>query len=65
MSEAEEEKKDDTQKKGKKGAKEPKAAKEVSAMQKGDYTIHLLLQKGKDLDIPAEETMNIMVEVQV
>ena len=64
MSEAEEEKKDDTQKKGKKG-KEPKAAKEVSAMQKGDYTIHLLLQKGKDLDIPAEETMNIMVEVQV
>ena len=64
MSEAEEEKKDDAPK-GKKGAKAPKAAKEVSAMQKGDYTIHLLLQKGKDLDIPAEEVMNIMVEVQV
>ena len=59
----EEEKKDDAPK-GKKGAK-PKAAKEVSAMQKGDYTIHLLLQKAKDLDIPAEETMNVMVEVQV
>ena len=41
MSEAEEEKKDAP--KSKKGAKEPKPAKEVSAMQKGDYTIHLLL----------------------
>ena len=63
MTESEEEKKADAPK-GKKG-KEPKAAKEVSAMPKGDYTIHLLLQKGKDLDIPAEETMNVLVEVQV
>ena len=50
---------------GKKEAAAPKEAKEVSQMKPGDYTIHLLIQKAKDLHISEEETVNVIVEVEV
>ena len=60
----EENKAEPAQDKGKKG-KAPKEAKEVSQMKPGDYTLHLLIQKAKDLEIDAEDVMNVVVEVEV
>ena len=34
-------------------------------MKPGDYTIHLLIQKAKDLNISEEETINVIVEAEV
>ena len=63
MTEAEESKEPaDT---GKKAAKPGKAPKEVSQMKAGDYTVHLLIQKAKDLEIDAEAVMNVLVEVNI
>ena len=59
----EEQKGEDQNKKSGKKQKEPKAAKEVSSMQAGDYTLHLLIQKAKDLDIDSEDAMNVVCEV--
>lgn len=42
-----------------------KAGKEVSSIKPGDYTIHLLIQKSKDLAIDAEDAMNVVCEVTV
>lgn len=61
----EEKKEPDTAKKGKKAPKAAKAAKEVSQMKAGDYTVHLLIQKAKDLEIDAEDVMDIICEVTV
>ena len=64
MSDAEGEKKDQ---KTKKQPKE-KEAKEVSQMKPGDYTLHLLIQKCKDLDFGEDaeaDTANIVCEVMV
>ena len=61
----EEEKKDEQ--KTKKQPKE-KEAKEVSQMNPGDYTLHLLIQKCKDLDFGEDaeaDTANIVCEIQV
>ena len=52
------------QKKGKKQVA-AKAPKEVSQMKPGDYTLHLLIQKAKDLDIDDEDAMNVLCEVTV
>ena len=41
------------------------SGKEVSQMKPGDYTIHLLIQKAKDLNISEEGTINVIVEVEV
>lgn len=59
----EEQKGDDQKSEGKKG--QAKAPKEVSKMNAGDYTLHLLIQKAKDLDIPGDEDKNVNVEVTV
>ena len=49
---------------GKKKKQKPeKQAKEVSQMKPGDYTLHLLIQKAKDLDIDPEDAMNVICEV--
>ena len=64
MTEAEEVKADQPEKKGKK-VREQKAAKEVSQMKAGDYTLHLLIQKAKDLEIDCEDVMNVVCEVTV
>ena len=45
--------------KGKKGAKPKGPAKEVSAMQKGDYTVHLLLQKTRGQCLVWQVTGNL------
>jgi len=34
-------------------------------MKPGDYTLHLLIQKAKDLEIDDEDVMNVVVEVEV
>lgn len=34
-------------------------------MKAGDYTVHFLIQKAKDLEIDAESVMNVIVEVEV
>ena len=34
-------------------------------MKPGDYTLHLLIQKAKDLDIDDEDAMNVLCEVTV
>lgn len=34
-------------------------------MKPGDYTIHLLIQKAKDLEIDEEDVLNVVCEVQV
>jgi len=55
------------QKTGKKAAA-PKEAKEVSQMKPGDYTLHLLIQKAKDLDFGEDdgaETANVTCEIAV
>ena len=66
MADAAEEQKGEDKKSGKK-VKEPKAAKEVSQMKAGDYTLHLLIQKAKDLDFgeDCESTMDVIAEVSV
>ena len=46
-------------------AKESKAPKEVSQMKAGDYTVHFLIQKAKDLEIDEEAVMNVLCEVTV
>jgi len=61
MAEDAEEKKGDNTK-GKKGAT---VVKEVTSMKPGDYTIHLLIQKAKDLEIDDEDVLNVVVEVEV
>ena len=48
-----------------KSVKVAKAPKEVSAMQAGDYTVHFLIQKAKDLEIEAESVMNVLTSVEV
>ena len=45
--------------------KATKAPKEVSQMKAGDYTVHFLIQKAKDLEIDDESVMNVICEVQV
>ena len=48
------------------GAKAPaKVGKEVGSMKPGDYTIHLLIQKSKDLEIDAADPINVVCEVTV
>jgi len=42
-----------------------KAGKEVGSIKPGDYTVHLLIQKAKDLEIDAEDAMNVVCEVTV
>lgn len=59
MAEPEEQKGAANQDKKSKKNKEPKATKEVSSMQAGDYTLHLLIQKAKDLEIDSEDAMNV------
>ena len=39
--------------------------KEVSQMKAGDYTLHLLIQKAKDLEIDCEDVMNVVCEITV
>lgn len=34
-------------------------------MNPGDYTIHLFFQKAKDLEIDAEDAINVNIEVEV
>ena len=58
---AEEEKKEES----KRPVAEEKAAKEVSQIKPGDYTVHLLIQKAKDLEIDADDVMNVVCEVTV
>ena len=50
---------------GKKAAQLDEAPKEVSQMKAGDYTVHLLIQKAKDLQIDAEAFENVFVEVSI
>ena len=59
----EEQKKDDKKKAG----KEAKAPKEVSSMKPGDYTLHLLVQKVKDIDFGEDDDSDnkVVVEVEV
>ena len=64
MTEEEKKGEGDQPKSGKK-QKPAKAAKEVNQMTAGDYTLHLLIQKAKDLDIAEEDTSNVVCEVQV
>jgi len=40
-----------------KAQKAVKAPKEVSQMKAGDYTVHFLIQKAKDLEIDPEDVM--------
>ena len=42
-----------------------KASKDVIQIKPGDYTVHLLLQKAKDLSIDADDAMNVVCEVTV
>ena len=57
---------EEVQKKGK-APKAPKADKEGSAMKPGDYTLHLLIQKAKDLDFGEGdgESTSVVCEVNV
>ena len=48
-----------------KSAKPGQAPKEASQMKAGDYTVHLLIQKAKDLEIDAKTFMNVFVEVSI
>ena len=34
-------------------------------MKPGDYTLHLLFQKAKDLEIDSEQAMDVVIEVEV
>ena len=58
----EEENKGDAAKKSGKGKSGPK---ETAQMKPGDYTLHLLIQKAKDLEIDDEDSINVVVEVEV
>ena len=41
------------------------AKKEVAQMKAGDYTLHLLLQKAKDIAVADENAINVVIEVEV
>ena len=58
----EEEKKDAPQESGDAGGK---AEKKVGKIKPGDYTVHLLLQKGKEFAIEESETKDIFVQVEI
>ena len=62
---SEEEKKGEPAASGDTSTAPAKAPKEVSSIKPGDYTVHLLLQKAKDLAIDSEEALNVVCEVTV
>ncbi len=59
---------EETKKDKKKGKDKPAAApKEVSGMKPGDYTLHMLVQKVKDIDFGEDDdgVSKIVVEIEV
>jgi hypothetical protein len=43
---------------------EEKDSKEIGKLTPGDYTIHVLVQKTKDMAVPEGQTSNVMVQVE-
>lgn len=46
----------------KKDEKPAKKGKEVGSIKPGDYSIHLLIEKAKEISVPEGESVDIMVE---